>query len=164
MHPYLRHAYELLLEGPLGIPGLCDLVTDYAKCLIGHAPRGSTFLIVGKRQAGKTTLLRDLLHRRESSYRYGEIRTDVDTSDVGTIPMMHKIQHADHLVVTAQCNSVVMQLDQCADCRQGFDFEGSSPFELCTIIQDYEQRSLSRPRFAERVPDSGHHLILSAQH
>jgi hypothetical protein len=92
MHPYLQHAYACLLEGPLGIPGLCDLVTDYAKCLIGDASHGSTFLIIGKRHSGKTTLLRDLLHRREYYYRYGEIRTHVDTSDVGTIPVMQDME------------------------------------------------------------------------
>jgi hypothetical protein len=92
MHPYLQHAYALLLEGPLGIQGLCDLVTDYAKCLIGDARHGSTFLIIGRRQAGKTTLLRDLLHRREYYYKYGEIMTRVDTSDVGTIPMMQDME------------------------------------------------------------------------
>jgi hypothetical protein len=68
MHPHLRHARSCLLEGPLGVPDLCDIVTEYAKCWIACAPKGSTFLILGGRNAGKKTLLRDLLHRRSDHY------------------------------------------------------------------------------------------------
>jgi hypothetical protein len=34
MHPNLEVAHACLLEGPLGVPGICDIVVGYAKCWI----------------------------------------------------------------------------------------------------------------------------------
>jgi hypothetical protein len=85
MHPHLRHARMWLLNGPLGVPDLCDIVTDYAKCWIACAPKGSTFLIIGERNAGKKTLLRDLLHMRSDHYTKGELVTRADMSCVPSI-------------------------------------------------------------------------------
>lgn len=78
MHPRLQYVYAWLLQGPVGVPGLCGMVTDYAKCWVADVPHGTTFLIIGKRNVGKKTLLRDLLHRRSDFYKYGEINTRLD--------------------------------------------------------------------------------------
>ena len=34
MHPSLQYAHVWLLEGPLGVPGICDIVVEYATCWI----------------------------------------------------------------------------------------------------------------------------------
>lgn len=91
MHPIVQHAHACLLKGPLGVAGLCALVVEYAKCWVANVSHGSSFLIVGKRNAGKKTLLRDVLQRRSYHYRHGEIVTRLKMSPVGCIKVKQEM-------------------------------------------------------------------------
>ena len=75
MYPNLRHAHEWLLEGPLGVAVLCDLVTDYAKHFLPDFRHGSKFLMLGFESQDRITLLKDVLHHRRHKYTYGEAVT-----------------------------------------------------------------------------------------
>jgi hypothetical protein len=77
MHPSLQFIHAWLLKGPLGVPDLCDIVTEYAKYFLPNFRHGSKFLILGSERQGRITLLKDLLHRRKDRYKYGEAVTHV---------------------------------------------------------------------------------------
>jgi len=77
MHPHSEFARAWLLDGPLGVPGLCDIVTEYAKYVLPDFHHGSKFLILGRDRQSRTTILKDLLHRRKHQYKYGEAVTPV---------------------------------------------------------------------------------------
>ena len=94
MHSVLQHAHSWLCKGPLSVPGLCDIVVDYANCWVANVPHGSSFLIIGKRRTGKKTLLRDLLQRRSYHYRHGEIVTRSDLRPVGPIQVKQDIENS----------------------------------------------------------------------
>lgn len=85
MHPILQRAHAWLRKGPLGVPELCDIVAEY-KCWVADIPHGSSFLIIGKRNAGKKTLLRDLLQRINfGAQSISELKLVADWSDLFTI-------------------------------------------------------------------------------
>lgn len=90
------------------MPGLCDVVADYAKCWVADVPHGTTFLIIGNRNAGKMTLLRDVLQRRSCYYQYGEIVTRLDLgwdmSLSGSIQAKQDIESIDAFLSKAQRN------------------------------------------------------------
>jgi hypothetical protein len=84
------------------------MVTDYAKCWVADVPHGTTFLIIGKRNAGKKTLLCDMLQRRSCYYQYGEIVTRLDVgwgmSLSGSIQAKQDIESIDAFLSKAQRN------------------------------------------------------------
>jgi hypothetical protein len=95
MHPNLAFAHACLLEGPLGVAGLCDIVVDYAEHFLPDFRHGSKFLMLGYERQDRVTLLKDVLHRRRHRYKYGEAVTHVKNhqlcfakvySTVGTLP------------------------------------------------------------------------------
>jgi hypothetical protein len=77
MHPNLKFAHAWLLKGPLGIPDLCDIVTEYAKYFLPDFHHGSKFLILGSDRQGCTTILKDLLFQRKHRYKHGEAVTPI---------------------------------------------------------------------------------------
>jgi hypothetical protein len=95
MHPNLKFARAWLLKGPLKVPDLCDILTEYAKNFLPDFRHGSKFLILGSKRQGRIALLKDLLHRRKHRYKYGEAVTHVKNHQlclstvyptVGTLP------------------------------------------------------------------------------
>ena len=77
MHPNLEFTHAWLLEGPLGVAGLCDLVTDYAKHFLPDFRHCSKFLMLGFERQDRITLLKDVLYHRRHQYTYGEAVTHV---------------------------------------------------------------------------------------
>ena len=77
MHPNLEVAHACLLEGPLRVAGLCDIVTDYAEHFLPDFRHGSKFLMLGYERQDRVTLLKDVLHRRRHRYTYGEAVTHI---------------------------------------------------------------------------------------
>ena len=77
MHAKLQFAHAWLLKGPLGVPGLCDIVADYAKHFLPDFRHGSKILMLGSEKQDRVTLLKDVLHRRRHRYTYGEAVTPI---------------------------------------------------------------------------------------
>jgi hypothetical protein len=77
MHAKLQLAHAWLLKGPLGVPGLCDIVVDYAKHFLPDFRHCSKILMLGFERQDRVTLLKDVLHHRRHQYTYGEAVTHV---------------------------------------------------------------------------------------
>lgn len=78
MHPNLQFTHGWLLQGPLGVAGLCDIVVEYAKYFLPEFRHGSKILLLGFERQDRITLLNDLLHQRKHRYTYGEAVTHVN--------------------------------------------------------------------------------------
>jgi hypothetical protein len=77
MHAKLQLTHAWLLKGPLGVPGLCDIVVDYAKHFLPDFRHCSKILMLGFERQDRVTLLKDVLHHRRHQYTYGEAVTHV---------------------------------------------------------------------------------------